>query len=173
VELARVTVRVERDDAQAVRPLGRGRRVLELDPHLAEHAHIAVAEGLEEATCRGVGLEDAVVDPMCAVTRRVRFQPGRDQPADAAPLRAGVDVRLDLPALAPLAHHAVADDAAVGAHDAGVAPEIELRPLALEVALGERRRPVQRRLDRPDDRRDRRRVGDRGGCGLEVRHQVA
>jgi hypothetical protein len=84
-----------------------------------------------------------------------------------------MDVRLDLPALAPLAHHAVADDAAAFAHDASVPLEIELRPFALQVVLGERRRPVQRRLHRLDDLRHRRRVGGVGGCGLEVRHEVA
>jgi hypothetical protein len=88
-------------------------------------------------------------------------------------VRVGVDIRLDLPALAPLAHDAVADDVAAVAHDASVPLEIELRPLALQVALRERRRAVQRRLGRLDDLRHRRRVGDSGGCGLEVRHEVA
>jgi hypothetical protein len=76
-----------------------------------------------------------------------------------------VDVRLDLPALAPLAHHAVADDAAAVANDASVPPDIELRPLALQVGLGERGTPMQRRLHRPDDLGHRRRVGDLGRCG--------
>jgi hypothetical protein len=44
VELARVVVRVERHDVQPVRPLGRARRRLELDAHLAEDAHAAVAQ---------------------------------------------------------------------------------------------------------------------------------
>ena len=139
VELARVPLRVEGDDAQPVRPRGRGRRRLELDAHLAEDAHGAVAERLEQAAGGGVGLEDAVLDPACAVARRVLLEPGRDQPPDPAPVRVGVDVRLDAPALAPFAHHAVADDAVAVADDARVALEIELRPLALQVGLGERR----------------------------------
>ena len=44
----RVLLRVERDDAQPVGPLGCGRRRLELDAHLAEDAHGAVAKRLEE-----------------------------------------------------------------------------------------------------------------------------
>ena len=59
-------LRVERDDAQPVRPLGCGRRRLELDAHLAEDAHGAVAERLEQPAGGGVGLEDAVLDPACA-----------------------------------------------------------------------------------------------------------
>jgi hypothetical protein len=48
VELERILLRVEGDDAQPVRPLGCGRGRLELDAHLAEDAHGSVAARLEQ-----------------------------------------------------------------------------------------------------------------------------
>src|SRR5262245_28203648 len=59
-ELAHVTLGVELDDAQAARPRGRRRRRLELDAHLAEHAHGGVAERLEQRAGGGGGLQHAV-----------------------------------------------------------------------------------------------------------------
>ena len=170
VELERVTLRVERDDAQPVRPLGCGRRRLELDAQLAEDAHGAVAERLEQPAGGGVGLEDAVLDPACAAAGRVLLEPGRDQRPDPAPERVGVDVPLDAPELASLAHHAVADDAVAVADDARVLLEVELRPLVLQIGLRERGLAVQRRLERRDDLGHRRRVGGDGGCGHGALH---
>ena len=170
VELERVTLRVEGDDAQPVRPLGCGRRRLELDAQLAEDAHGAVAERLEQPAGGGVGLEDAVLDPACAAAGRVLLEPGRDQLPDPAPERVGVDVPLDAPELASLAHHAVADDAVAVADDARVLLEVELRPLVLQIGLRERALAVQRRLERHDDLGHRRRVGGDGGCGDGALH---
>ena len=48
VELERVALRVERDDAQPVRPLRGGRWRFELDAQLAEDAYGVVAERLEQ-----------------------------------------------------------------------------------------------------------------------------
>ena len=48
-----------------------------------------------------------------------------------------MDVALDAPQLASLAHHAVADDAFAVADDARVALDIQLRPLLLQIGLRE------------------------------------
>ena len=125
MELERVPLRVERDDAQLLRPLGCARRGLELDAHLAEDAHGAVAERLEQPARPGVGLQDAVLDPACSATGRALLEAGRDQRSDPAPERVGADVPLDAPRLASVAHHAVADDAVAVAKDARVLLEIE------------------------------------------------
>jgi hypothetical protein len=74
VELERVTLRVELDDAQPARPVGCGRRRLELGAQLAEDAHGAVAERLEQPAGGRVGLEDAVLDPACAAAGRVLLE---------------------------------------------------------------------------------------------------
>ena len=66
------------------------------------------------------------------------LEPGRDQPSDPAPERVGVDVPIDAPALTPFVHRAVADDAVAVADDAHVLLEVELRPLVLQIGLGER-----------------------------------
>src|SRR5918994_8014115 len=131
VELERVTLRVEGDGAQPVRPLGCGRRRLELDAQLAEDAHGAVAERLEQPAGGGVGLEDGVLDPAGAAAGRVVLEPGHDQPPDPPPERVGVDVSLGAPELASLAHRSVADDAIAVADDARVLREVEARPLVL------------------------------------------
>ena len=97
VELARVMIRVKPMYLQAVRPLGCGRRRLELDPQFAEHAHRAVAERLEQLASGGVGLQDAVLDPARAAPGRVLLEPGRYQLPDPAPERVGVDVPIGAP----------------------------------------------------------------------------
>ena len=82
-----------------------------------------------------------------------------------------MDVPLDAPELASLAHHAVAHDAVAVADDARVVVELELRPLVLQIGPRERALAVQRRLERDDDLGHRRRVGGEGGCregGLHV-----
>ena len=170
VELERVTLRVERDDAQPVRPLGCGRRRLELDAHLAKDAHGAVAERLEQPAGGGVGLEDVVLDPACAVAGRVLLEPGRDQLPDPAPERVGMDEPLDAPEFASLANRAEADDPVADADDARVLLEVELRPLRLQIGLRERGLAVQRRLERDDELGHRRRVGRDGGCGHGALH---
>jgi hypothetical protein len=58
------------------------------------------------------------------------------------PERVRVDAPLDAPGLAPFAHHAVADDAVAVTDDACVPLDVELRPLVLQIGLGERRLPV-------------------------------
>jgi hypothetical protein len=78
-----------------------------------------------------------------------------------------VNVALDAPQLAPLAHHAVAHDTIPVAQDPRVALEVDLQPLGLEVGLRERALAVQRRLERQDDLGDRRRVSGRGRVGLQ------
>ncbi len=49
-----------------------------------------------------------------------------------------MDVPLDTPKLASLAHHAVADDAVPDTDDARVPLDIELQPLVLQIGLRER-----------------------------------
>lgn len=44
VERDRVPLDVKRDDAKPIRPVGRGRRRLQFDAHLAEYAHRPLAE---------------------------------------------------------------------------------------------------------------------------------
>ena len=151
VELERVTHRVERDNAQPVRPLGWGRRRVELDAQLAEDAHGAVAKRLEQPAGGGVGLQDGVLDPACAAACRVVLEPGRDQPPDPPPVNVGVDVPLDAPELGSLAHQAVADDALAVPEDARVLLELEVRPLVLQIGLRERALAVKRRFERDDD----------------------
>ena len=76
-----------------------------------------------------------------------------------------MDVPLDTPELASLAHKAVADDAIAVADNARVLLEFELRPLDFQIGLRERALAVQRRLEGQDEFGDRRRVGGGGGCG--------
>jgi hypothetical protein len=78
VELAGVALRVERDDAQPIRPVRRGRRPLELDAHLAEDPHGDVAERLEQLTRVGVGLQDGVLDFRDSGAGRFLLELGRD-----------------------------------------------------------------------------------------------
>jgi hypothetical protein len=168
VELARVALRVERDDAQPARPFGRGRRRRQRDAHLAEDAHGAVAERLEQPARRGVDLEDVVLDPACAAAGRVLLEPGRDQPPDPATRGVRVHESLGAPELAQLVQRAVADDAVAVADHASAALEVEARPLVLQIGLGERALAVQGRLDRRDDLRHGRGVGGCGGGALHV-----
>jgi hypothetical protein len=170
VELARVLLRVERDDAQPVRPFGCGRRRLELDAQLAEHAYGAVAERLEQPAAGGVRLQDAVLDPACAAAGRLLLEPCDDQLPDPAPDRVRVDVPLGAPELASLAHRAVADYAIAVTDNAGVLLEVEVRPLVLQISLRERGLTVQRRLERRDELGHRRRVGGGGRCGEGALH---
>jgi hypothetical protein len=74
-----------------------------------------------------------------------------------------MDVALGAPAVALLTQRAVADDAVAVADDARVLLDVEVRPLVLQICLRERRRAVQRRLERHDDLGHRRRVGGDGG----------
>src|SRR5262249_14779626 len=120
VELDGIVLGVERDDAQPVRPLGWGRRRVQLDPHLAEDAHGAVAERLEQPVRSRVGLQNAVLAPPGPAARRLLLERGRDLRPDPAPERVGVDVTLDAPDLASLAHRAIADDPVAVAYDPGV-----------------------------------------------------
>ena len=120
----------------------------------------------------GVGLEDVVLQPACAAPGCVRLQAGRDQRSDPAPARVRVDVALDLPRLAVLAHRAVADDALALPDDPHVLLEVEIGPLALEVGLGEGAGAVQRRLDRRDDFGHRCRVAGDRACEAGVLHAV-
>ena len=85
MELERVTLGVKRDDSQPVWPLGRGRRRLQLDAHLAKDAHRAVAERLEQPAGGRVDVERPGQDPTCAPAGRVLFKLGRDQLSDPPP----------------------------------------------------------------------------------------
>jgi hypothetical protein len=78
-----------------------------------------------------------------------------------------VDVSLDEPDVAPLAHQRVADDAVAVADDARVLLEVELQPLVLKIGLREGALAVDRRLERRDDLGHRRRVGGGGGRGQD------
>jgi hypothetical protein len=91
-------------------------------------------------------------------------QRGRYQLSEAAPERVGVDVPLDARELASLAHHAVADDAFAIADDARVTPEVEVKPLLLQIGLRERGVAVQQGLERNHELGHRRRVGGDRGC---------
>jgi hypothetical protein len=145
VELGRVALRIEHVDAQPGRPGGWERRRVQLDAHLAEDAHHAVAERLEQPARGGVHLEDAVLDPARAVPGGLLLELGRQQLADAASARDGVDVSLHAPEVAPLLQHAVSDDAVAAVPDhPRVALEIEVGPLLLQVGLRERGRAVRR-----------------------------
>jgi hypothetical protein len=86
------------------------------------------------------------------------------------PERVGVDVALDAPQLAPLAHQAVADDAVAVADDARVSLEVDVQPLFLKIGLRERALAVQRRLERRDDFPDRGRIRGDGGCEEGMPH---
>ena len=170
MELARVLLRVEGDDAQPLRPRRRGWRRVELDAQLAERAHGAVAERLEQDAGGGVVLQDAVLDPPCVAAGGVLLELGRDQLPDPAPVRVGMYVALDAPGLAAFAHHGVADDTVAIADDARVALEVELQPLVLQVGLRERAAGVERPLERSDDVGHRRRVGRAGWSGGGALH---
>src|SRR3954469_25198159 len=165
VEVACVVVGVERDGAQAVRPIRCGWRRVELDAHLAEDAHGDVAERLEERAAVGVGLENGVSDRTCTAARRMLLEPGGDHRPDPAPERVGAHVSLGVPDAAALAHHAVADDACPLADDERVPLEVELGPRLLQIRLRERALAVQRRLERDDELCHRGRV--RRDCGSE------
>src|SRR3954451_8238580 len=103
VEVGGIVRGVERDDPQALRPLGgRGRRV-EHDPHLAEDAHRAIAARLEEPAAGSVGLEHARVDRSDTGARRVLLELGGQHRADPAAERVRVDVALGPPDPARLA----------------------------------------------------------------------
>jgi hypothetical protein len=113
------------------------------------------------------------LDPAGAAAGRVLLEPGRDQHPDPTPERVGVDVSLDAPGIASLAHHAVADDAVAVADDARVVVGLEFGPLVLQISLREPALPVQRRLERDDDLGHRRRVGGEGGCREGALHAAA
>ncbi len=138
VELDRVTLRVERKDAQPVRPLGYGWPRLELDAQLAKDAHGAVAKRFEQPASGTISLQHGVLDPACAALDSVLLERGRDQRPDPQPERDGVDVSLGAHQLASFGHDAVADDPIAVADDPRVLPEVELRPLFLQIGLRER-----------------------------------
>ena len=73
-----------------------------------------------------------------------------------------MDVALDAPGVAPLAHRGVTDDAVTVADDARVPLEVDLGPFLLQIGLRERARAVQRGFERRDDLGHRRRVGGEG-----------
>ena len=125
VELERIALGLEGDNAQPSRPLGCGRRRVELDAHLAEDSHGPVAERLEQPVGGRVGFE-TLLWILCAPPRAACSSSCRDQFPDPTPERVRVDVPLDAPKLVALAHRAVADDAVAIADDACVPREVEL-----------------------------------------------
>ena len=171
MELERVTLGVERDNSQPVGPLGRGRRRLQLDTHLAEDAHSAVAERLEQPAGGRVDVERPGEDPTCAPAGRVLFKPGRDQLSDPPPERVGMDVPFGVPKLAFLAHRPIADDAIAIADDARVLLEVDVQPLILQIGPRERTLAVQRGLERHNDLGHRGRVGGDGWVKPERDHR--
>src|SRR5450755_4085520 len=126
MELQRVRLGVKLDNPQPIGPPRYGRRCLKLDPHLAKHAHRAVAQRLEQPAGGNVGLHDGVVDPSYAAAGCILLKPGRDQPPDPSPERVRVDIPLGAPQLAFRAQLTVADDPLAVTHDTRALREIEV-----------------------------------------------
>src|SRR5579884_4257894 len=126
VKVARVALRIKCNDAKAVRPLGRGRRSIQLDTQLAEHAHGAIAERLKQSAARCVGFPDTALDRACAAFGCMLLEFRRDHLPDPPPDRARVNIPLGGPALASLSDRAIANNPVTNADDTRVLLQIDV-----------------------------------------------